>query len=411
MFYRILPSLLITSFLALLPFVFLSIENKRAALYDLTFTLPYLSLILVAFLGEKLNQRRILLAALSLALTCAYLSFDLPEALAPHSIPEKGQLLGIALPITLYLCFALEESWLRGPQVLLFSVAVNLPLFLADALYSTPQFYGVFQGRLFDGVFFSHLSNAAVFLALSFAAMTYFTQDRYLQQFRLFFSVGLMPLLYAFERTSQVVANVHHFRLEVSLAYLSTAAVLLYACFHLYWQKVYIDELTGVPNRRALNEKLRTLREDYCIAMIDIDNFKQFNDAYGHEQGDSVLKLVASQFRTPDHGEVYRYGGEEFCIVFHRISLAHAADIAEGMREKLSRRPFYIRPSRENLVHNAKLERGRGAAPHVQRVQITISVGVAQPTHLDQRPEEVLAQADQVLLKAKKTGRNRVLAS
>ena len=61
----------------------------------------------------------------------------------------------------------------------------------------------------------------------------------------------------------------------------------------MYWEKVYIDELTGIPNRRAFDEYLKKLGRKYTIAMMDIDHFKKFNDTYGHSEGDNVLRFVA----------------------------------------------------------------------------------------------------------------------
>ena len=72
----------------------------------------------------------------------------------------------------------------------------------------------------------------------------------------------------------------------------------------------YLDELTGLPGRRAFNEALRQLRRRYTIAMCDVDHFKKFNDTYGHDAGDQVLKMVASKLsRVHGGGRVYRFGG------------------------------------------------------------------------------------------------------
>ncbi len=75
-------------------------------------------------------------------------------------------------------------------------------------------------------------------------------------------------------------------------AFTVICAILLHAIFTIYWQRVYIDELTDVSNRRALDEKLATLNGEFAIAMMDIDHFKDFNDTYGHDEGDNVLRLV-----------------------------------------------------------------------------------------------------------------------
>jgi diguanylate cyclase (GGDEF)-like protein len=407
MYRRFIPSILFTLALAGLPFVLLSVENKRVALYDLVFAAPYLMLILVGFLGERLNQRRVLFTAIVLALSSAYLCFDLPAALAPHVRGAKGQILSIALPLMLFACFALKEIWLRRMQGLLVLIGVITPLIACDALYSNNSFAWLFGGRVHEGLFFVHLSNASIFLGMLFAGLAHQTEDRYLRSFRYFLAAALLPLFYVFERTGMRMRTLHHFQLEVSLSFLSAAAVLVYACFYLYWQKVYLDELTGIPNRRALNERLSVLRNTYAIAMIDIDHFKRFNDSYGHEQGDGVLRLVASHFSSPEHGQIYRYGGEEFCIIFEGIGVQHAADICEGLRERLSRRDFFIRPSRKGQPKRAIRGRGRGNAVAI-KLHVTVSIGVAEPTDAHHRPEDILSVADQRLYRAKQTGRNKV---
>ena len=142
MYRRFIPSIIITLLLAGLPFVLLSVENKRVALYDLMFAAPYVILMLVGFLGEKLNQRRVLFASAVLALGCAYLCFDLPAALEPHVRGAKGQILSIALPLMLFLCFSMKEVWLRGGHGALVFLGVVSPLIACDALIPTMPWLG-----------------------------------------------------------------------------------------------------------------------------------------------------------------------------------------------------------------------------------------------------------------------------
>ena len=98
-----------------------------------------------------------------------------------------------------------------------------------------------------------------------------------------------------------------------STALLLMVAATLQESFHM----AYRDELTGLPGRRALNESLKRAATTYTIAMVDVDHFKRFNDTHGHDTGDDVLKLVASRFaRVGDGGRAFRYGGEEFAVVF-----------------------------------------------------------------------------------------------
>jgi GGDEF domain-containing protein len=100
--------------------------------------------------------------------------------------------------------------------------------------------------------------------------------------------------------------------------YLATAGlILLVAVVESSYAMAFRDELTGLPTRRALNESLLQLGAHYTVAMVDIDFFKKFNDRYGHDVGDQVLRKVAGILaRVDGGGRAFRYGGEEFIIVF-----------------------------------------------------------------------------------------------
>ena len=160
------------------------------------------------------------------------------------------------------------------------------------------------------------------------------------------------------------------------------------------------DTLTGIPNRRAFDKKLKDQAVEaidkarpLSLIMIDIDHFKVFNDTYGHQVGDQVLRLVA---RTLSEGLrpndlLTRYGGEEFSVIVPAAKLADAERLAEKLRERMAAKDII------NQTKNEKLGR------------LSISLGVAQ-----MKPGESLhhfiERADRALYKAKASGRNRVVA-
>jgi two-component system chemotaxis response regulator CheY len=162
-------------------------------------------------------------------------------------------------------------------------------------------------------------------------------------------------------------------------------------------QSVRTDALTGLFNRRRLDEDtpvldegLRRYDRPYSVAMLDIDHFKAFNDRHGHQAGDDAIRLVSAAVRRAiRQGDVaYRYGGEEFLIVFPVQSLARAKIAADRVRsavEALS-------------LRHAAADRG----------VVTVSIGVA-----DAEPAGGLvgavARADSALYEAKAGGRNRVV--
>jgi len=104
-----------------------------------------------------------------------------------------------------------------------------------------------------------------------------------------------------------------------SLLFTLAGIVLLTAVAQESYRLAFIDELTGLPGRRALMHDLTALRGVYTVAMLDVDHFKKFNDTYGHDVGDQVLKMVAAQMmRVTGGGRAFRYGGEEFTVLFPR---------------------------------------------------------------------------------------------
>lgn len=164
------------------------------------------------------------------------------------------------------------------------------------------------------------------------------------------------------------------------------------------------DDLTGLPSRRALNEQLMDLGRRYVIAMLDVDHFKRFNDTYGHDVGDQVLKMVARKINgVKGGGKPFRYGGEEFTVIFPRRRLAEAIPHLEEVRKAIAAYQLMLRDSaRPQKAGQGKKQRGSGDG---EKVSVTISIGVAESGDRS-TPAEVLREADQALYRAKRKGRN-----
>ncbi len=157
------------------------------------------------------------------------------------------------------------------------------------------------------------------------------------------------------------------------------------------------DSLTGLYNRKHLmetldNEVARSKRHkhDFAVLVIDIDDFKEYNDTYGHLAGDEVLSRLASVFkksvRSCDY--VARYGGEEFILVLPEIGPQDGVKAAERIRKKVVKERF---------------------AGDGERIEVTVSVGVASYPKDGDDPQAIIRHADTALYKAKETGRNRVV--
>jgi len=158
------------------------------------------------------------------------------------------------------------------------------------------------------------------------------------------------------------------------------------------------DALTALPNRRYLEERLaeelnRSKRYDYPMSflMIDIDDFKAYNDKNGHQAGDLALQITAhclkGALRVVDVAS--RYGGEEFCILLPQTAMSEAGVIADRIRHRVSTTHF---------PHGKTQPLGR----------VTISVGVSTFTKNIDSPENIIAAADRALYQAKSLGKDRV---
>ncbi len=171
------------------------------------------------------------------------------------------------------------------------------------------------------------------------------------------------------------------------------------------------DDLTGLPSRRALNEQLPALGGRYAIAMLDVDHFKRFNDTYGHDVGDQVLKMVAGRMlHVSGGGRPFRYGGEEFTVLFSGKGVKDAAPHLERLRRTIAEYRMSLRG--DDRPKDDMAGQGRRANSRTSReVSVTVSIGVAESSPNLNTPDDVIRAADQALYKAKHGGRNQVCLS
>jgi diguanylate cyclase (GGDEF)-like protein len=189
----------------------------------------------------------------------------------------------------------------------------------------------------------------------------------------------------------------------------STAALLIMiGVLQDSYRMAFRDELTGLPSRRALNERMMSLGHQFTIAMLDVDHFKRFNDTYGHETGDHVLKMVAGKlWQVRGGGRAFRYGGEEFALVFPNRSARRVLRELEALRTRVAEHRMALRDPQRPVEAKAG-RRQRGAGGLKQGVSVTVSIGLAEANNTQRTPEEVLQAADRALYRAKEKGRNRV---
>jgi diguanylate cyclase (GGDEF)-like protein len=196
----------------------------------------------------------------------------------------------------------------------------------------------------------------------------------------------------------------------VALYATAGALLVLVAIVRDSHRMAYRDELTGLPGRRALEEELPKLGSRYAIAMLDVDHFKKFNDRHGHDVGDQVLKLVAARMReVRGGGKPYRYGGEEFTVLFPGKDAAQAEPHLERLRQAIADSSFHLRGTQRPAVERRKRPRkGRPATGRGRVVSVTVSIGIGERDDRHPEPADVLKRADQALYVAKGAGRNRV---
>jgi diguanylate cyclase (GGDEF)-like protein len=189
----------------------------------------------------------------------------------------------------------------------------------------------------------------------------------------------------------------------------AAGAILIVALVQESHRLAFRDTLTGLPGRRALEERLRSLDRNYVISMVDVDHFKQFNDTHGHDTGDQVLKLVGARLAEVGGGGIaYRYGGEEFSVLFPGTRLEDALPHLEAIRGSIESYRMAVRsPDRPKTVEHGAKRRGEGAAD--KHLSVTVSIGACSPNASLRTVAQVIKAADEALYRAKQGGRNRVI--
>jgi len=187
-----------------------------------------------------------------------------------------------------------------------------------------------------------------------------------------------------------------------TVALATAGMILLVAVVEGSFTMAYQDGLTGLPGRRALTEALQRLSGRYAVAMVDVDHFKKFNDTYGHDVGDQVLRMVAARLAAVRAGgQGFRYGGEEFALLFPGKTAGDCEPVLEELRQAVEETHFTLRG---RLRPRKKPEAPKSGGKRRQ-LHVTVSIGVADG---DGDPEKIVRAADRALYRAKESGRNRV---
>ena len=370
---------------------------------------PYVVLLLGTGMGVWFNRGRAFIGLASLL--AAFAGYSLALELGPASFAARAVFAGAAIfvPLNFLLALVFPERGVShhfNYRWLLLAVAETLFVaWIASAGRSSVS-GTVWQDLLEHWLLRSpptpllgRLLFAAAFVAAAARARPRgpATETRPLD-------IGHAGALLAFLIACEWVATPGAFGAFITAA----GAILLVSLLQESHRLAFRDELTGLPSRRALEERLHGLGPVHAIAMLDIDHFKNFNDTHGHDIGDQVLRLVAARLaQATGGGTAYRYGGEEFCILFPDLKLAEALPHVEKIRADIAAYHMAVRRPGRPKDPEAGTRLRQLRSPE-KILSVTVSMGVAEPDGQRATPAEVLVSADRALYRAKQAGRNRV---
>ena len=348
-------------------------------------------------LSAFFRRSRLFFALLVLALSQRAFAWVIPHV-SDGAARITADAIGILLPLNLLVLAFLRERGIISPAgrrrlaIVVLQVMGVAILCMPAMAHISAQLSRAFVPEIFSR--WSGLSQAAL---LAFILAVAIIMVPLVRRYKAVESSLLWSLVAAFIALRE--AGISHLD---GVYFAAAGLTLIVALIETSYAMAYLDELTQLPSRRALNEALLKLGDAYSIAMLDVDHFKKFNDSYGHESGDQALRLVASRLsHITGGGKAYRYGGEEFAIVFPNKSSEEVFVFLDRMRRVIEQSVFTVRG--KDRRRKGKSGIGRGSK---KQTNVTVSIGLAATNGDKLAPAEVLRMADQALYKAKAKGRN-----
>ena len=371
--------------------------------------LPYLLMTASMLLAIFFNLSRNFIASLYSLIVYQLIQTELQVTLDDFSALYAYSSLCIVSPVLVLYLFFIPEKGLRNKyglinlslSIIIMAMPVILRIFLNDQEI-TSYIISFLPIRPLDGYIQS--INSSIFFLL-----TFITGMVILHRVNKEFIAASLSLLL----TLFITLSFFHIEKISTILFMAISIILITSTLRSSYNLAYRDELTGLLGRRALNDRMKTLGRKYVMAMMDVDHFKKFNDTYGHDIGDDVLKMVANKLDSVKGGGItYRYGGEEFCIIFPGKTMDEAEPFLEAVRKTVENYQMVVRnlDNRPKSTEKGTERRGRrkqNRDNHV--VSVTISIGIAQRNETKESPEETLKNADTALYSAKQNGRNCVM--
>lgn len=366
--------------------------------------LPYALFVIVLALAHYFNRSRFFSAALLLATAYWLIQGQLQTSLAELYPLYFYTALSLLLPPGLLFLTILPERGLwniHGLLPLSITPLLMIAAYIASRHYSEQQllaFTDLFTIKPYEAYVLSVYASLGFLLSLLLGLVMLVIRNN---EAEAAFCACIMFCFATLAGFDQPFIS--------SILFSACGLTLVIGLLRSSFEMAYRDDLTGLFGRRAFNEKLRGLGRQYSIAMMDVDHFKKFNDTHGHDVGDDVLRIVANRIAEVTGGGIpYRYGGEEFCVIFPGKKLKPCVPHLEAAREAIGNYSINLR-DKNTRPKNAKegaTQRQSKKDRKKKTVSVTISIGVAEKDDTLTTPKQVLKAADKALYKAKKNGRN-----
>ncbi|MEZ8637850.1 GGDEF domain-containing protein [Vibrio cyclitrophicus] len=369
--------------------------------------LPYILLSVAVLLCHTFRQGRMAMVSSTMLVAYLIIQVRLQTPLNTGTTLLELSLLATLLPVTCLLVYAFPDNGVNSKSMFLYALVVVLFMVWAQLIVShfhAGGFESWSEGILFTVRDFSKLPFVLVLYSLCLLGLTAILVLVYNRSIDVvvYSAILLASSTFTFFDVQYISSTMFSLSGTLIIIYVMSAS----------HDMAFNDQLTNIPGRHALEVDMKHLGRKYSMAMVDIDHFKTFNDTYGHDIGDDVLKLVARLIiETGGGARAYRYGGEEFTIIFKGKYADQVKADLQALISDIQNYDMIIRNTHERPDdHEVGMKkRGQSSNP-TEVVNVTVSIGVSDST-TTKHPEEVLKLADNALYKAKETGRNKLIVS
>jgi len=359
--------------------------------------LPFILMLASMILGIKFNRSQLIYSAALFSLIYAYFFWFLELAQSQYQLILNSITILLSLNVALISLYSergvitligLSRFLIIALQVLL----VGWLIYVKHPEWNDFVNQIVFPALQIKLLFFSQTALLSILISFFIVSVSYLYHSN---PFRSAILGAMSLVLYAITFPDKEMVT-------ISVLFSYSLILPLLTLVNVSYRMAYLDELTNLPGRRALNETLNKLGSKYVIAMLDIDHFKKFNDSYGHDAGDDVLSLLGNRLKNVSGGgKPFRYGGEEFTLVFAGMTLSDVSEHLERLRVNVADKKFTLRKQerrKKGKRNNKKINN--------RQVKVTISIGYAERNDKAKTHAQVMKQADKALYRAKRKGRN-----